>query len=123
MSESKIKWLLFFTMAATVPVLYYLFVVGGFLPLLMILISTLLAPNAFLFHSVHILIYGPIFYFIAAVVAKKLFRLAPKQRELGLVGTIAVFLGIGFLPIYGAGHGSIEPANLYSLYVEFLTEL
>lgn len=122
MNQSSIKWVLFVTMTLTSPLLYYMFVVGGFLPFAAIAALMILDPHPwgfFLFNGIHLLVYGLILFFFACVLAKQLYRIREEERSYWVFGAVVGLLLIGLLPIYGIGHSSVELTNVYELYWEF----
>lgn len=120
--ERALSWILFAAMAVAVPVIYWLVVVGGFVPLLVIAIVTvrnlsldmLLAINA-----AHLLVFGTIFYVMARWISKRLTRLEPRRRNRMAAAIVAAMAILGLAPIYGAGHASIDWINLYQLYAHY----
>ncbi len=117
MSENTIKWILFCLMFVTVPVLYFMFVIGGFLPLIAIVAASFGGEWGFaLFNAVHVLIYGAVFYWIAKVVSKRLALLPQTWKVLGFATVSIALVTISFLPLYGVGHHPYQPVNLYRLH-------
>jgi hypothetical protein len=115
-SENTIKWILFGLMCATVPVLYFMFVIGGFLPLIAIVAMSFTGVWGFaLFNAFHVLIYGAAFYWVAKVVSKKIASLPRTWEVLGFAATIIALVSISFLPLYGVGHHEYQPVSLYRL--------
>jgi len=116
-SENTIKWILFGLMGATVPVLYFMFVIGGFLPLIAIVAMSFTGTWGFaLFNAIHVLIYGAAFYWIARVVSKKLAMLPRRWKVLGFATVSMALAAISFLPLYGVGHHEYQPVSLYRLH-------
>ena len=117
MNQSTTKWILFAAMVCTMPVLYFMFVVAGILPLIAIIRLSFTGEWGFkLFNSLHLLVYGPILYLAAKYLTRWLFSLLPQRRALGLAVALALALLISLLPIYGIGHNHYEPVNLYQLF-------
>ena len=117
MNENPIKWILFCLMCATVPVLYFMFVIGGFLPLIAIVAMSFTGTWGFaLFNAIHVLLYGAAFYWIAKVVAKKIASLPGTSKVLGFATAFMALVTISFLPLYGVGHHEYQPVNLYRLH-------
>ena len=117
------KWVLFGLMATTVPVLYYMFVVGGFLPLVAIAAMSFQGVWGFvLFNAVHLLIYGVLFYWVAKLITKGLAVLPRPWRVVGFAGVAAALAAIGFLPVYGIGHHESQSVNLYRLLNRLFTD-
>jgi hypothetical protein len=115
---TTIKWLLFCLLATTVPVVYFMFVVGGFLPLIAIVVFTVRDNvwGARLFDALHLAVYAPLFYWLAKTLARWLSLLSPRWSFLGFVGIAIVLLAISFLPLYGVGHNQSPGVNLYRLF-------
>ena len=117
MRHHAIKWVLFCLMVTTVPVLYFMFGVGGFLPLVAIAAMSLTGVWGFvLFNTVHLLVYGALFYWIATVISRRLALLSPPWSMVGFAIISLVLVAISFLPIYGAGHHEYQSVNLYRLF-------
>jgi hypothetical protein len=117
MSQRATKWVLFAAMVCTVPVLYFMFVVAGVLPLVAVIRLNFTGVWGFkLFNSLHLLVYGPILYLAAKLVARCLFSLSPRGRTAGTAVALALLLLISLLPIYGLGHSEYGPVNLYQLF-------
>lgn len=117
MSEKSSKWILFTVFFFTAPVPYFMFVIGGLLPLSAILYLESTGVLGFkLFNTLHLLVYGPLFYLAAKLIARWLFSLSPPKRTAGLVAFIVLFVAIGFTPIYGIGHSTYQPANIIDLF-------
>ena len=116
MSANAIKWILFGLMFATVPVLYFLFVIGGFLPLIAIVALSFRGVwgNA-LFNALHVLIYGALFYWIAMMVSRRLAMLPEAWKLAGFAILALALVAISFLPLYGLGHHEYQPVSLYRL--------
>jgi hypothetical protein len=120
--DKHIKWVLFCLMVTTVPVLYYMFVIGGYLPLIAIVAVSFTGVWGFvLFNAVHLLIYGALFYWIAKVISKRLALLSRRWRLAGFAGISTVLVAISFLPVYGAGHHEYQAVNLYRLFNRLLS--
>ena len=96
-------------MFLTVPVPYFMFVIGGFLPLGTILVLTLAVPVSF----VHVVLYAPIFYLVSKLLTKGLMLMPSSRRTIALISIHALLMSITFLPIYGVSHGSTEYQTLY----------
>jgi hypothetical protein len=120
-SETVMKWGLFCLMAATVPVLYYMFVIGGFLPLIAIVAFSFRGVWGFvLFNAVHLLIYGALFYWVAAIVSRRLALLPRTLRFVGFASLSIALVAISFLPVYGVGHHESQSVDLYRLFDSLL---
>lgn len=118
------QWTLFAAMACTVPLFFFAFVVGGFLPLLFLALAALRSPDYlwWLLGGVHLMVYSPVLILISRLVAKVLLgRPEPQQRYI-IGGLVVALLLLGLLPLYGASHGSIEFRNVYELYRLLLFE-
>ena len=111
-----ITWLLFAMMIATVPVPFFMFVVAGLLPV--IVIASLLNTGVWgfkLFTALHVVIYGPLFYILARWLARRLSALPPGARALAVLACVVAGLVFTLLPVYGVGHNVWEPVNLYRM--------
>jgi hypothetical protein len=119
MTLRTMQWVLFATMAVTVPLLFFAFVVGGFLPLLVIALA-LTDSAILLLVGIHLAVYIPILFLISRLLAKFVSRRPKYQHRYILVGLVGALLLLGFVPIYGVSHGSIKFRNVYELYGESL---
>jgi len=113
------QWALFAAMAATVPLLFFAFVVGGFLPLLIIAL-TLADPAVLLLGGIHLAVYIPILFLTSRLVAKFVLARPEHQQRYILGGLIGALLLLGLAPLYGASHGQIAFRNVYQIYWEGL---
>jgi hypothetical protein len=117
MNQSTTKWVLFAAMVCTMPVLYFMFVVAGVLPLVAVIRLSFTGVWGFkLLNSLHLLVYGPMLYLAAKFLTRWLFSLSPQRRALGIALALALALLISLLPIYGIGHSQYTPVNLYQLF-------
>ena len=115
--DTVIKWVLFGLMASTVPVLYFMFVIGGFLPLIAIVALSFQGVWGFmLFNAVHVLIYGALFYWIAKLISGRLALLPAAWKLIGFAGLSAALFALSFLPLYGVGHHEYQPVDLYRVF-------
>ena len=112
-------WVLFVAMAATVPLLFFAFVVGGFLPLLVIAFA-LTDTAVLLLVGIHLAVYAPILFLISWWGAKSISRRPEHQHRYILGGLVGALLLLGFVPMYGISHGSIKFRNAYEIYGEAL---
>ena len=109
-------------MCAIVPVIYFMFVVAGFLPLLAVFLIAVNNTGSWaviLISAVHCVIYAAIFYFVSSAGSHRLGRLSPSQRNRKLSVIVGSLLLIGALPIYGGGHGRFEWKNIYQIYLNY----
>ena len=119
MQRTYIRWLLFFGLAAFVPLFYYLAVVGGLLPYGAILIIGIrnLSDASFLWFSlIHLTIYGVLLYWLAELMARVLVKRAGGYAWFATGVVLLVLSGIGLLPIFGIAHGNIRWMSAYELY-------
>jgi len=111
LSERKIRWILFATMSLTVPVIWFLLMTGGFVPLASIVAAGFQNGIYALAAVVHLLVYCPIFYFLARAMARRLVVWPDRARSAGVIGWCVVMLGLTQLPIYQGPFGKFT--NLY----------
>lgn len=117
MSARAITWVLLVLMVATLPVLYFMFVIAGFLPLIEIVRLLREGPWGFrLFNGIHLVIYGAIFYLIARLAARWLARLPVAGQVAGVAAIAAVLVAVSFAPIYGVGHNEYAGVSVYRLF-------
>jgi hypothetical protein len=119
MTLRTMQWALFAAMAATVPLLFFAFVVGGFLPLLIIAL-TLTDPAVLLLGGIHLAVYVPILFLTSRLIAKFILARPEHQRRYVFGGLIGALLLLGLAPLYGASHGQIAFSNVYQIYWEGL---
>ena len=115
------KWILFFGLAMVVPLFYYLFVIGGLLPLGGILLLTFCdaTEGGMIFiDSVHLVVYGGLLYFLACKLTKRLFTLPGRFKLYGTSLLLIGLLYLGFVPMFGIGHHAVRVKDAYSLYGE-----
>lgn len=117
LTENPIKWALLFAMAATIPVLYFMFVIAGLLPL--IAVAYLFVSHGVwgskLFTALHLLVYGSVFYWMATTLARHIAKQSTRLKALSLVGILLILVTVSMSPIYGLGHGEFQSVNLYRL--------
>ena len=117
MSEKSSKWILFTVFFLAAPVPYYMFVIAGLLPLSAILYLEFTGVLGFkLFNTLHLLVYTPLFYLAAKLVARWLYSLSSPRRTAGLLAFVVSFFTISITPIYGIGHNTYQPANIIGLF-------
>ena len=116
-SRAVYRWVLFGVMVLTVPVLFFMFVVGGFLPLSVIAVMAYRDSvwGFKLFSVLHLLVYGALFYWLASLAARGLVALGRTWGPLAFLGLSAGLLSLAFLPLYGAGHHAYAPVSLFRL--------
>lgn len=118
MGERTMRWLLFGVMVLTVPAVYFLFVVAGFLPVVYVVWLTRLDPSLWLPNVIHVVIWGAIFYGIAWLAARGLVRLPQWARFSALALVIAGLVWVAMQPIYGVGHSQYAGVGVYRLFVK-----
>jgi hypothetical protein len=129
------KWTLFAALLLTVPVPYFMVVVGGLVPTFCIiylavhgLIVALPKFTAERFWMLgilwaHVVILGGLLYVSAAGINWLLFRFLPYRYALvvvlGLI--VALFVASAFEIYRAPGHNSAPPANIFRIYKSFAT--
>ena len=119
MQRTYIRWLLFLGLAAFVPLVFYLAVVGGLLPYGAILIIAIhnLADASFVWFSlIHLTIYGIALYLLAGLIARILVKRAGEYAWFATGVVLLLLSGMGLLPIFGIAHGHIRWTSAYDLY-------
>ena len=86
LSEGKIKWILSTLMVVTLPVLYFAFLMGGWLSLLSIAAMGLGNAIFGMISVAHLLVYVPIFYFVCRALARRLASMPERARTIIFVG-------------------------------------
>ena len=115
--EKTMKWVLFCLMAATVPLIYFMFVVGGLLPLIAIMAMSFSGVWGFkAFNAVHLALYAPVLYWIAKILSRRLSSLSQRSKVVLFVGISIVLVASSFLPLYSLGHNESQSVNLYRLF-------
>ena len=111
------KWVLFCLLATTVPVFYFMFVIAGFLPLIAIVFLSLTDVwGARIFDAVHLVVYAPLFYWVAKIISRWLSSFSQRWKLIGFVGISVAIIAISFLPLYGLGHNEYQAVGLYRLF-------
>ena len=124
------KWTLFIAFLLTVPIPYFMLVVGGIVPAFCIIFlaiqGLLVAFPKFTTEGfwmlgilwAHVLILGGLLYVAAAGTAWVLFRVFPHRfAPLLVVGLIVALFVTSIFEIYRVpGHNSAPPANLFRVF-------
>lgn len=137
-NKNTAKWLLFAWFALTVPSLFFLIVIGGFLPLLGIAGVTFLSTSAafdwfifFIVSAPQLIIYSVAYYWAARKITNALWKLTPQYRGRIYIAIIGVCGAIALIPMYGMSGGGLSPTgsvsntkttNVYVLYWKFIEE-
>jgi hypothetical protein len=107
MTQNTLKWFIFAMLVATVPVIFFLFVWVGFLPVAGIIAMSATGgdfPLAMV-GLVHIALFGGVFYGISVLVSRVCADASQRVR-LGVAVIIGIALGVVTLqPWYGIGRG------------------
>ena len=114
LNERKIKWTLFTLMVMTVPVLYFALLMGGWLSLLSIAAMGLGNVIFGMISIAHLLVYGPIFYFVCRALARRLASMPERARTIIFVGQCGFLFALAYLPVYLPPFGT--PDKFRSLY-------
>jgi hypothetical protein len=123
------KWMLFVCLLATVPVPFYMLVVGGLVPTLCIIVLTVrgfvvalpkFTGEGFFMLGIllaHIVILGGLLYLTAAGTSRVLYRLFPARPAFAVVVFLMVSLVIAStFDIYRIpGHNSAPPADIFRI--------
>jgi hypothetical protein len=129
------KWTLFAALLLTVPVPYFMLVVGGIVPTVCIIYLAVhglivalpkFTAEGFWMLAIlwaHVVILGGLLYVAAAGITWLLFRFFPYRYALvvvfGLI--IALFVASTFEIYRVPGHNSAPPANIFRIYKGFFT--
>lgn len=119
MPPPYVRLVLFIGLAAFVPLVYYLAVVGGLLPLgamLVIAIRNFPEPTMLWFSAIHLVIYGALLYWLAGLLAHLLLKIAGERVWPATAVVLLLLAGVGALPVFGIAHGHIRWVNAYALY-------
>ncbi len=128
------KWALLITFLLTVPVPYYMVVVGGLIPTICIMVLAVLGlivalpkftREGFFMLGIlwaHVVILGGLLYLLAAGITRVLFRLFPGRYAVAVVGILIVTLLVAStFTIYRLpGHNSAPPADIFRILKAFL---
>lgn len=123
------KWALFAALLLTVPVPYYMLVVGGIVPTFFIMYISVqglivalpkFTAEGFWMLGIlwaHVVILGGLLYLVAYGIAWFLFRILPQRYALFVaIGLIVILFVVSAFEIYRMpGHNSSPPANI--LYI------
>jgi len=127
------KWTLFAAFLITIPVPFFMIVVGGMIPTICIIYlavyGLIVALPKFTLEGfwmlgilwAHVIIIGGILYIVAASINWLLFRLLPSWAALfGVLVVIVVLFVASTFEIYRLlGHNSAPPANLLRVIKDF----
>lgn len=117
MTKDQAILVLFVAFSITVPCFYFVLVALGFLPLAFILLSAFASTTAFIWHIPHCIVYGMLFYGLAALLAHGMFQVeSPIARHGMLLAILAGLATMSLFPIYGASHTRIEWKNIFGIY-------
>ena len=108
MTQRALKWFIFATLVATVPVIFYLFTWSGLLPVAGIIAMSVTGGDFLLaiMGLVHLALFGGVFYGIAVLVSRACAR-ASERLRLGVAAIIGIALGVVTMqPWYDIGDGS-----------------
>ncbi len=123
------KWILFSALLLTVPVPYYMVVVGGLVPTfyiiyiavygLFVALPKFTAEGFWMLGILwaHVAILGTILYLMAGGISWLLFRILPPRYGLltVIVLIIALFISSTFEIYRSPGHNSSPPANIFQI--------
>jgi hypothetical protein len=129
------KWTLFVVLLLTVPVPYYMLVVGGIVPTMFIVFISvqglIIALPKFTAEGfsmlgilwVHVLILGSLLYLAAHVITRLMFYFMPDRYALWVVICliVALFMTSTFEIYRMPGHNSAPPANILRVYKSLAT--
>jgi hypothetical protein len=116
MTQNALKWFVFAMLVATAPVIFYLFMWVGFLPVAGIIAISATAGDFLLaiVGLLHVALFGFVFYGLAVSISRACAGASERMR-LGVAAIIAILLGVVTLqPWYGTGDG------FHSLYYVIL---
>ena len=119
MKHVCIRWLIFFGLAAFVPLVYYLVVVGGLLPfggILLITIRNVSGSSPLWFGLGHLVMYGALLYWLAGLIRRLIYRFAKPHAWVATAVVLLLLAVVGAMPIFGAAHGQIRWVTAYELY-------
>jgi hypothetical protein len=127
------KWILFAAFLITIPVPFFMIVVGGMIPTICIIylavFGLVVALPKFTIEAfwmlgilwTHVIIIAGMLYIVAASINWLLFRLLPSRAALYsvFVVIVALFVASGFEIYRLPGHNSAPPANLLQVITNF----
>jgi hypothetical protein len=119
MQNALRPWLIFLGLAAFVPLVYYLAVVGGLLSyggILLITIRNFSDASLRWFGLGHLLVYGLLLSWLARVISRLIDTHAKAHAGLATAAVLVLLAGVGAMPIFGIAHGQIQWATAYELY-------
>ncbi|MDD5455347.1 MAG: hypothetical protein PHW62_07645 [Candidatus Ratteibacteria bacterium] len=128
LERTIIKWIFFGVMIFTVPVLFFVFAAGGFVPLIAIAVMTA-GMLFYVFRADHssplvldclinLIIHGAILYFLASLLGKFVSLLPEKYKVAVVIMFVLFLLSLPFLPVYGistAQGGDVTGSNIITV--------
>lgn len=128
------KWVLFIAFLLTVPVPFYMVVVGGLIPTFCIIYLAVLGlvvalpkftGEGFFMLGIlwaHVVVLGGVLYLLAAGITRILFRVLPGRYATAVAGIliVALLLASSFTIYRLPGHNSAPPANIVRVLKGFL---
>ncbi len=112
LTRGRLAVVYFLTFSLTLPTFFYLFVVGGFLPLAGYASMAITNGWATMVAALHAAVYGLIFAWLSLKLAGLSLN-KQKKRLMTIVLVIGASVSIGFLRIHGVGHNSSKFENAY----------
>jgi uncharacterized membrane protein (DUF441 family) len=118
MTKHVITWTLFGLAFVTFPALFFMFVVGGLLPLYAMAGMLLLSPDSGvkILSAIHLAVYLPLFFLVAWLAGKGLCLLPRFLTYLGFAFLCGLLIAVSFLEIYGVGHSAYAGDNAYRVF-------
>lgn len=124
MNEARIKGVILFTLIVAAPWPWFLFAVGGLLPVPIIVLWALSGSSLFL--AAMLLLSAGIGIVVFSLASRSLARAIspahPAIKAYALAGLLGLIAVVSFLPLYGGGENLAVPegkfANLYAVYAD-----
>jgi hypothetical protein len=111
-------WTLFCLAFLTFPALFFMFVVGGLLPLYAVAGMLLMVPDTGvkMLSAAHLAVYLPLFFLVSWLASKGLCLLPRFLTYLGFAFLCGLLIAVSFLEIYGVGHSPYAGSNAYRVF-------
>ena len=119
MTEVRARWALFAALAVFAPCGYFVLFIVGLLPMPFLLMTAFAGPAVFFVHLFHAAFHAGLFYALATLAARAVFRLEnPGARNAILAVAVTVVAAASAFPIYGATHDKMVWKTWYGMMAE-----
>ena len=105
LTQTRITWILFTVMFLSVPVVYFVLLTGGFLPLITIAVLGFDHAVFALISVVHMVVWCPVLYLVARAVSRRVSAMPAPARRIRVAVLCGLLFGMTLLPVYLAPAG------------------